>query len=60
MKFQRDLLHTACAKQEETSYHFLERCYANILARNSTFGAYLMGDQGTTKVEPSTFMVKNL
>ena len=42
MKIQKDPLCRACGEQEETSFHFLGECCANMQIRYSIFGAHLM------------------
>jgi len=56
IKIQEDPLCSACGEQEETTYHFLGECYANMQIRYSIFGAHLMQPAELHKVEPSTLL----
>jgi len=40
MKIQTDAWCPSCGEEEETSYHLLGKCHANMLARYSIMGAW--------------------
>jgi len=41
---------------EDTSYHFLEKCHANILSRYSIMGAHLMEPDEPSKLKPANLL----
>jgi len=51
MKIRTDPQCPSCGEEEETSYHFLGKSHASILARYSIIGAYLMELEELRKVK---------
>ena len=43
-------------EEEETSYHLLGKCCANVVIRNSIMGVYVIEPDDIGKVRPSTLL----
>ena len=57
MKTCADLLCSVCIENEETSFHFLDKCRATMLLRYSLFGAHLLQPEDLYHVGPATLSV---
>ena len=58
MKIRTNPLCPACAEEEETTYHFLGKCCADMLVRYSIMGAYLMEPAELSKLKPARASIR--
>jgi len=52
MKLRNDPLCPACGEEEETTFHFLGTCPAQMQDRYSIFGSHLLEEEELSKVWP--------